>query len=278
MAYTWTEPEAVSHRTTQYYELYGRRGLQHGPWKAIARHIKGQPFESDEWELYHTDDDFAEARNVAGQYTSKLDELKSLWEREAQSYNVFPLDDSTFERDLLRPPELGGNRSHFVYYPPLEGIHKGSAPDLRGRSFTLRASIERDSATAGGVIAAQGGWFCGFALWVHEGRLSFDYNVSGLERTRILSTEAVPTGKSDVSVELNLGHPPSRSAEVTLRIDGREVGRGTLPRAMPGMISHEPLDLGRDTQTAVTDAYSPPNAFQGRIERVEFTLVPKNQR
>jgi len=39
---------------------------------------------------------------------------------------------------------------------------------------------------------------------------------------------------------------------------------------MAGMISHEPLDFGRDTQSPVTDAYASPNPFRGLIEKVEI--------
>jgi arylsulfatase len=276
LAYTWDQPAAPTRRPTQYYELYGRRGIQHGPWKAISRHTKGQPYAADAWELYHVESDFAEARDVAAQQPEKLAELKALWEREAETFGVFPLDDRTFERDLLRPPELGGTRTQFVFHPPLEGLHKATAPDLRGRSFNLSASLVRDSATAGGVIVAQGGWFGGYALWLQDGRVAFDYNVSGLERTRIIAQDTLPAGACEVTVELRLAALPARGADVTLRVNGREVARGTVPRAMPGMISHEPLDFGRDTQTAVTDAYSPPNAFHGRIDRVEFNLLPSS--
>lgn len=243
------------------------------PWKAITRHTKGQPYERDTWELYHSDTDFAEARDLAAREPAKLAELQALWEREAAAYGVFPLDDRSFERDLLRPPEHGGDRTHFVYHPPLEGLHKGTAPDLRGRGFTLTATIDR-RAGDDGVLVAQGGRFCGYALWIRDGRLAFDYNVSGLERTSVLAPAVLPAGASTVSVELLPAAAPARGAALILRVDGREVARATAPRAMPGMISHEPLDFGRDTQTPVTDAYASPHTFPGQIKTVEFTLRP----
>ena len=274
MAYSWDRVEVPTTRPTQYFEIYGRRAIQHGDWKAIARHRKGEPYESDAWELYNIKHDFAEARDVAAQHPAKVAELRAIWDREAETYGVFPLDDRTFERDLLRPPEMGGDQTHFVYFPPLEGLHKGTAPDLRGRSFTVSASIVRPDVGAGGVIVAQGGWFCGYSLWVRDGRLVFDYNVSGLERTTIQASTVLPTGACDVAMEFTLAPPPNRGADVKLRVNGTLVAQSAIPRAMPGMISHEPLDFGADTQTAVTDAYRAPHVFRGRVDRVEFQLLP----
>lgn len=275
LAYSWASATAPTRRATQYFELYGRRAIQHGSWKAIARHQKGRPYSSDTWELYDLASDFAEARDVAAQFPAKLDELRALWHREAESNGVYPLDDRIGERDLLRPPELGGARDRFVYFPPLEGQHKGTAPDLRGRSFTVTAWIAPTAARADGVIVAQGGRFCGYSFWLRHGHLVFDYNLSGLERSTIASAAPLPAGPVEVAVEFRITPPPGGGGEVTLRINGEIAGRGTVPRVMPGMISHEPLDFGQDTQTPVTEAYASPNRLQGRIDRIEIRLQPR---
>lgn len=273
LAYTWDQPAAPGRRTTQYFEIHGRRAIQHDGWKAIARHVPGRPYEEDAWELFDLSHDFAEARNVAATQPERLRALQTVWEREAAAYQVHPLDDRTGARDLLRPVELGGDRTRFVYHPPMTGLHKGIAPDLRGRGFTLSAVIHREEARDGGVIVAQGGFFAGYALWVRDGALVFDYNVSGLERTTIAAPGRLPTGRCEVAVEF-VPAASGGGASVTLRVDGQSVFQGSVPRAMPGMISHEPLDVGTDSQTAVSDAYRASQAFQGRIERVEFRLEP----
>ena len=276
LAYSWDAATAPTRRPTQYFEIYGRRAIQHGQWKAIARHTKGRPFSSDTWELYDLATDFAEARDVAAKYPEKLDELKAVWHREAEANGVYPLDDRVGERDLLRPAELGGERDRFVYFPPLEGQHKGTAPDLRGRSFTLSASLAPESPAADGVVLAQGGRFCGYSLWLRGGRPVFDYNLSGLERTTVAARDPIPAGPVELAVDFQVAPPPARGAEVTLRVNGAVVARGAVPRVMPGMVSHEPLDFGQDTQTPVTEAYASPHPFTGRIDRIEIRLHPKS--
>ena len=43
-------------------------------------------------ELYHIDNDFSQANNVAAQYPDKLKELQAAFDKEAKKYNVYPLD------------------------------------------------------------------------------------------------------------------------------------------------------------------------------------------
>lgn len=88
---TFNDPESPSPRDTQYFELWGSRGIWHKGWTAIGIHTPGTSFDEDRWELYHAENDFAESVNLASQYPDKLEEMKKLWWEEAAKNGALPL-------------------------------------------------------------------------------------------------------------------------------------------------------------------------------------------
>ncbi len=88
---TFNEPGSPNPRDSQYFELWGSRGIWHNGWKAVGTHRPGSDFDSDRWELYHVDTDFSESNNVAAKYPEKLEELKKLWWSEAAKNGALPL-------------------------------------------------------------------------------------------------------------------------------------------------------------------------------------------
>lgn len=88
---TFANPDAPDPRDTQYYELWGSRGIWHKGWKAVGIHKPGTSFDTDRWELYDVTRDFSESNDLARQNPAKLDELKKLWWSEAQKYGALPL-------------------------------------------------------------------------------------------------------------------------------------------------------------------------------------------
>jgi arylsulfatase len=88
---TLNNPASPNPRDTQYFELWGSRGIWHNGWEAIGIHKPGTSFDLDRWELYHADNDFSQSVNLASQYPAKLDELKKLWWSEAARNGALPL-------------------------------------------------------------------------------------------------------------------------------------------------------------------------------------------
>jgi arylsulfatase A-like enzyme len=85
-AHTFDDAKARSRRTTQYFELGANRGIYHSGWMASA--IAFAPWEPNrtgfdpdkqQWELYHVDEDFSQATNLAAVHPQKLRELQDLW-------------------------------------------------------------------------------------------------------------------------------------------------------------------------------------------------------
>jgi arylsulfatase A-like enzyme len=88
---TFNNPYAPNPRMTQFFCMRGNRAIYHNGWRAIAVHENGTDFETDNWELYHIEQDFSEEINVAEQYPEKLQELMDLWWSEAEKYGSLPL-------------------------------------------------------------------------------------------------------------------------------------------------------------------------------------------
>jgi len=91
IAPTFASASAPAPRTTQYFELRGQRAILHDGWKAVARHVRGTPYEDDRWELYQVSRDFSESTNLADQFPDRLKALQDLWWAEARKYDVLPL-------------------------------------------------------------------------------------------------------------------------------------------------------------------------------------------
>lgn len=87
----FADPAAPSPRDTQFFELWGSRGIYHKGWKAVAFHTPGTSFDADRWELYHVAEDFTESTDLAGRHAAKLKELQALWWDEAKKYGALPL-------------------------------------------------------------------------------------------------------------------------------------------------------------------------------------------
>ena len=88
---TFTDANAPSPRTRQFYLMRGHRYIIDGDWKAIAIHQNGTTFEADRWELYNVAEDFAESTDLAERFPEKVKELEALWSSEAEKYGGLPL-------------------------------------------------------------------------------------------------------------------------------------------------------------------------------------------
>ena len=105
MRYTFDDATAKDRHTTQYFELTGSRAIYHDGWWAGTRHgMDGVSapakapvsFDQDVWELYDMRTDFGHATDLAATHPEKLKEMQALFDREARTYNVYPMVDNIF--------------------------------------------------------------------------------------------------------------------------------------------------------------------------------------
>jgi hypothetical protein len=91
VSYSFDAADAPTQKQTQYYEMFGSRGIWHEGWKAVTVHGPGNGkgnFDDDAWQLFHTDEDRSEAHDLADRHPEKLDQLKAIWMEEAKANNV----------------------------------------------------------------------------------------------------------------------------------------------------------------------------------------------
>jgi hypothetical protein len=238
-------------------------------WKAVTRHVHGVSFDDDRWELYHVAEDPSECRDLAAHEPEKLRELIDLWWREAEEYGVLPLDDRGLALFASRSHDFSPHpvSRHYTYLPPLSPIPPSAAAGIGGRSWDLEARVERKR-DRGGVILAMGTENAGVALFVQDNRLVFDYNIF-MDHHILESTEEVPNGPSVLGARFRR---TKRDADVTLTIDGRDVGSLHLPFVMR-IFSTIAMGIGRDHGSPVSKRYVDDFAFDGRIERVDIQLI-----
>jgi len=282
-ATSFAQAGAPSLHTTQYFEIMGNRAIYKDGWIASTHplrlpwmppvHVSPDEYP---WELYHVAADFSEARNLAAQEPAKLAELKDAFYAEAKKYNVLPIDSRGFDR--LNDPNLFPERPrlHYTFYPGSYRYDKGAWPDVKNRSWSVSATIDTLPGAVNGMIVGEGGRFCGWGLLMQAGKPVFIYRRSRMQGdlVRIESPSPLPAGNHVIKVTFDYdGGGIGKGGEVHLLIDGTEVGHGHVAKTVPAWIS-EPGTVGRDVGTPLTDDYALPFTFEGKIEKVDFDVVP----
>lgn len=284
MSYTFAEPDASERHHTQYFELLGNRGIYHKGWSAVTIHrypgLPGitqmtQGFDDDRWELYDGATDWSQAHDVAAEHPEKLAELQRLFLLQADRYNVFPLDDRKAERlnaTIAGRPELIRGTSQTLF-PSMRRLPENTVLNIKNRSWSVTAEITVPPGGAAGTIVAQGGRFGGWALYAHEGALSFCYNVLGVEWFPIRAQAPLESGTRQVRAEFAYdGGGVGKGGTVTLFVDGTEAGSGRVDSTHPFIFSgDETTDVGAETATTVSGDYDARGSrFTGRIAWVRL--------
>jgi arylsulfatase A-like enzyme len=290
LVYSFDNAKAPTHHKSQYFELMGNRGIYDNGWMANTTPLKlpwakvsldaPTPNPDDfKWELYHIAQDFSQANNLAAQNPAKLKELQAAFEREAQKYNVYPLDSSLAERmDVRLRPSLTRGRNTFTYYPGTIRIPEGAAPDMKNKDFIVTADVEIPAGGADGVLITQGGRFGGWGLLLLDGKPEFDYAFSNQpqHKYRVASNEKLSPGKHTIKFDFKYNGPGmGKSGAGTLSVDGKQVAQGKIERTIPTRFSlDETMDIGEDTGTPVVEDYvnKMPFKFTGTLKKVVIEL------
>jgi arylsulfatase len=284
MLYSFNDAAAAEQHTTQYFEMFGNRGIYHDGWTAVTRHRTpwltaeaAPPFDTDRWELYNTNKDWTQAVDVADRFPDMLAKLQRLWVIEATKYNVLPLDDRAIERtnpDMAGRPQLvRGNRQ--LLFGGMGRLTESSVLNMKNKSHAVSAEIVVPSdMDADGVIIAQGGITGGWTLYAKEGKAKYCYNFYGHEYSYIESTTTLPSGQHQLRAEFGYdGGGLGKGGTLTLYLDGNQIGTGRIEQTQPFLFSaDETLDIGMETGSPVTKDYDV-RRFNGEVKWVELDVA-----
>ncbi len=148
--------------------------------------------------------------------------------------------------------------------------------NIKNKSHSVTAEIDVPDSGAEGVIVAQGGSIGGWALYAHEGRLKYCYNLLGVQqfyvdgngatRYRPGSTRCAWSSTTTAAGSARAAPSPSTST-------ASKAGEGRVDATAAMIFSaDDTLDVGEEGGGLVTDDYGRDNAFSGRVNWVQIDL------
>jgi len=286
MAYTFDDANAKERHTTQYFEMFGNRAIYHDGWYARTIHrapwesVPRRPLKDDIWELYEVANDFSLVNDLSAKYPEKLKELQELFMKEAEKNYALPIDDRLFDRLIasnVGRPDLMEGRKSLTLAEGMMGMSENTFINIKNRSKVITVDLEiPQGKTANGIIIAQGGRFGGWALYVKDGTLAYDYNFLGMERYTVSSTVKLNPGKQSVKFDFAYdGGGIGKGGVGTLYIDEKQVGQSRINRTQSGIFSaDETADVGIDLATPVVERIGAEHKskFNGKIPKVTVEI------
>ncbi len=284
--YSFNDAKGAERHETQYFEMFGNRGIYHKGWTAVTKHktpwiLMGEktvPFDDDNWELYDTNKDWSQANNLAKQMPEKLHELQRMWLIEAVRYNVLPLDDRIMERmnpdTAGRPVLIRGDNQ--ILFGSMGRLSENSVINIKNKSHSITAVIEVPKTGAEGVIVAQGGNIGGWSIYAKGGKLKYCYNLLGIQHFYVEGKSILPAGEHQVRMEFAYaGGGLGKGGTVSLFLDGKKDGEGKVAATAPMVFSADDgCDVGQDTGAPVSPDYgSRGNEFNGRVKGVQIAIA-----
>jgi arylsulfatase A-like enzyme len=284
MLYAFDDDNAAERHETQYFEMFGNRGIYHKGWTAVTKHVTPWinaptvPLDDDVWELYDTSKDWSQANDLAKQMPQKLRDLQRLWLIEATRYQVLPIDDRLVEKmnpDTAGRPVLIKGKTQMLF-GGMGHLSENCVLNIKNKSHSVTAEIVVPEKGAEGVIIAQGANIGGWSLYAKDGKLKYCYNHGGFNHHYVEGTTPIPPGEHQVRMEFDYdGGGLGKGGKVTLYTDGTKVGEGKIPATLAFVFSADDgCDVGEDTGAPVSEDYgSRGNAFNGQVRGVQLAIA-----
>jgi arylsulfatase len=286
MLYSFNDAQAAERHETQYFEMFGNRGIYHKGWTAVTKHgtpwilvgRKVVPLDDDVWELYDTTKDWSQANDLSKQMPEKLHELQRLWLIEATRYKVLPIDDRIMEKmnpDTAGRPVLIKGKTQLLF-GGMGRLSENCVLNIKNKSHSVTAEIVVPEKGAEGVIIAQGANIGGWSLYAKNGKLKYCYNVAGVHHFFVESAGPLPAGEHQARMEFAYaGGGLGKGGKVTLYTDGKKVGEGDILMTQAMVFSADDgCDVGVDSGAPVSPDYGPlGNAFNGTVKGVQLAIA-----
>jgi len=286
MVYSFNDAKAAEQHETQYFEMFGNRGIYHKGWTAVTKHrtpwasfeTKTPAFDDDVWELYDTTKDWSQAKDLSKEMPEKLHELQRLWLIEATRYKVLPLDDRLMEKmnpDTAGRPVLIKGTTQLLF-GGMGHLGENCLLNLKNKSHSVTAEIVVPETGAEGVIVSQGANIGGWSLYAKDGKLKYCYNWGGFKHFFVEGSTPIPAGEHQVRMEFAYaGGGLGKGGTATLFVDGKKVGEGEIGATLAIIFSADDgCDVGQDGGAPVSPDYGAQgNAFNGRVKGVQLAIA-----
>jgi arylsulfatase len=257
-------------RREQYYENEGHRGFYRDGWEVVSNRLPRTPFGDHEWELYDLRVDPTETNDVAAQFPELVTALSQGWHEAAVANNVYPLDEGSGWRWLVRPSGDEALQEPITIWPgtpTLERIRSGALTWQRTFTVTLEFAWTVNDA---GVLVAHGDQGGGYSVEVRGGRLVFVHN-DGHGATAVRDHGPLTVGSHTVVVVV--GAPGGGVWDVSVTIDGSSTGEPFRCPMMWPIAPFSGIDVGIDRGSPIdwaryeTDG---PFPYEGTLRSVHF--------
>ncbi len=287
-AYAFDDPDAPGRLHTQYFEIMGSRAIYHDGWLASAfgpriPWVPGRPEGIDEWtpdgdvwELYHLDEDWTQAHDLAAEMPEKLAQMKETFSIEAARNSVYPVGGALWVPVFHPELRISTPYREWHFTGDIIRMPEFCAPALGNRDNLVTISAEV-SGSANGVLYALGGAGGGLTLFARDGVLTYEYNLFLLQRTKIRAERPLSAGDVTIEVETRYAEArPGGPLNISIRVDGDEAATGTVPISAPLLFSaNDCLDIGTCLGGRISLDYwdEAPFAFDGTIHGVDVRYL-----
>jgi arylsulfatase len=289
---SFNDQAAPTRHTTQYFEMFGHRSIDHDGWRAVcpwpgpsfteAGKPWGTPItpeiltdlDAHHWELYHVAEDPAENHNLAEQHRDILIAMIAQWYVEAGKYDVLPIDGSALQRLMTERPQIAEGRDRYVYRPGTQTVPFFAAPRLLNRPHAITADADIPTGGAEGVLLCQGSRVGGWSFYIKDGKLHYAHNYVARAIYTVASADPVPAGRHELRFEFEPTDKPDipngkgTPGRAQLYIDRHLVGETDLPVTTPLVYNPGGLSCGANHGSAVTPDYQAPFRFTGTLYSV----------
>lgn len=270
-AMTLADATATSSHHHTVEEMNGHRGYYEDGWEIVTIHQPLTPFTDDEWEMYDLTTDPIERRDRSVDEPERRQRMIEAWEREAWANQIYPLDEGSSIKYLIRPPRSEVYREPVTIVAGTPTLERWRSVQLVWfRSVTITAAVDFHPGDQGFLVAHgdQGG---GYGLYVLDDEFRFVHN-NGRGGVRECSAGRIDGGAQQLTAALdavgggvwNLSLSVGGAARAHL--DG-------LP-LLYGMAPFEGITVGRDPRSPVSwdlNQRFGSFAYTGHLKSVAYT-------
>jgi arylsulfatase len=241
--------EAPAQRTEAIYEMIGHRGFYRDGWEIVTLHRPFTPFDDAEWELYHLVEDRTELNDLAGAEPERLAEMARAWEDAAWNGQIFPLDEGTGLKYVIRPPQVATVQQPLAIWPGTPTLERWRAAQLiyiRSFSFLAPITLVDDDL---GTVVAHGDQSGGYALYILEGGVPLLMHNDGRGTLATIAGSALAPGDHVLRADFDcIGNNRWR---MSLTIDDMTLEETHEVPMLYGMSPFEGITVGRDPRSPV---------------------------